>query len=154
MKKASLFITGLVVTLSIGLSSLAGFQEQSLNRGDTGGAPARPDYVSFNKGDTGGAPVKPDYASFNRGDTGGAPARPDYVNIGETGGAPANFNKGDGGGISKQDSHADHFKLNNKVKGPHNEVSFLLVVKELTYFKYVTIIVTKQLSLIAVINIF
>ena len=46
------------------------------------------------------------------------------------------------------------FKLNNKVKGPHNEVSFLLVVKELTYFKYVTIIVTKQLSLIAVINIF
>ncbi|AEW54153.1 Phr family secreted Rap phosphatase inhibitor [Bacillus cereus] len=109
MKKASLFITGLVVTLSIGLSSLAGFQEQSLNRGDTGGAPARPDYVSFNKGDTGGAPVKPDYASFNRGDTGGAPARPDYVNIGETGGAPANFNKGDGGGISKQDSHADHF---------------------------------------------
>ena len=46
------------------------------------------------------------------------------------------------------------FKLNNKVKGPHNEVSFLLVVKELTYFKCVTIIVTKQLSLIAVINIF
>ncbi|HDR7713760.1 Phr family secreted Rap phosphatase inhibitor [Bacillus cereus group sp. MYBK108-2] len=36
-----------------------------------------------------------------------APARPDYVNIGD-GGAPANFNKGDGG-ISKQDSHADHF---------------------------------------------
>lgn len=70
MKKASLFITGLVVTLSIGLNSLAGFQEQSLNRGDTGGAPAD-----------------------NRGD----------------GGAPANFNKGDGGGISKQDSHADHF---------------------------------------------
>ncbi|PFV69288.1 MULTISPECIES: Phr family secreted Rap phosphatase inhibitor [Bacillus] len=35
------------------------------------------------------------YAS--RGDTGGAPARPDYVSI------------GDGGGISKQDSHADHF---------------------------------------------
>ena len=29
-----------------------------------------------------------------------------------------------------------------------------MVVKELTYFKYVTIIVTKQLSLIAVINIF
>ncbi|MCU5459962.1 hypothetical protein [Bacillus cereus] len=119
MKKASLFITGLVATLSIGLNSLAGFQEQSLNRGDTGGAPARPDYVSFNKGDTGGAPAKQDYATFNRGDTGGAPAKPDYVNIGETGGAPANnrgdggapanFNKGDGGGISKQDSHADHF---------------------------------------------
>ncbi|QWH16484.1 Phr family secreted Rap phosphatase inhibitor [Bacillus mycoides] len=47
------------------------------------------------------------YAS--RGDTGGAPARPDYVSIGDGGGAPANFNKGDGGGISKQDSHADHF---------------------------------------------
>ncbi|AFU11684.1 PhrA [Bacillus thuringiensis MC28] len=31
------------------------------------------------------------------------------VNIGDTGGAPANFNKGDGGGISKLDSHADHF---------------------------------------------
>ncbi|PQZ54212.1 Phr family secreted Rap phosphatase inhibitor [Bacillus sp. MYb209] len=26
-----------------------------------------------------------------------APARPDYVNIGETGGAPADFNRGDGG---------------------------------------------------------
>lgn len=26
-----------------------------------------------------------------------APAKPDYVNIGDTGGAPANFNKGDGG---------------------------------------------------------
>ncbi|MGQ7876795.1 hypothetical protein [Bacillus sp. 1A] len=102
MKKASLFITGLVVTLSIGLNSLAGFQEQSLNRGDTGGAPARPDYVSFNKGDTGGVPVKPDYASFNRGDTGGAPARPDYVsfNKGDTGGAPAD-NRGDGGGVSQ-----------------------------------------------------
>ncbi|KMP34716.1 Phr family secreted Rap phosphatase inhibitor [Bacillus albus] len=39
------------------------------------------------------APARPDYVSFNKGD----------------GGAPANFNKGDGGGISKQDSHADHF---------------------------------------------
>ncbi|MCP1397044.1 MULTISPECIES: Phr family secreted Rap phosphatase inhibitor [Bacillus cereus group] len=47
--------------------------------------------------------------ALNRGD-GGAPARPDYVNIGDTGGAPANnkgdggapanFNKGDGGGVS------------------------------------------------------
>ncbi|PHA20450.1 Phr family secreted Rap phosphatase inhibitor, partial [Bacillus wiedmannii] len=44
----------------------------------------------------------PDYV--NIGDTGGAPAD----NRGD-GGAPANFNKGDGGGISKQDSHADHF---------------------------------------------
>ncbi|UYX53507.1 hypothetical protein M3Y14_04980 [Bacillus thuringiensis] len=34
--------------------------------------------------------------ALNKGD-GGAPARPDYVSI------------GDGGGISKQDSHADHF---------------------------------------------
>ncbi|MHC2832201.1 MULTISPECIES: hypothetical protein [Bacillus] len=65
--------------------------------------------VALNKGDTGGAPARPDYVSFNKGDTGGAPARPDYVNIGETGGAPANFNIGEGGGISKQDSHADHF---------------------------------------------
>ncbi|MES5847904.1 MULTISPECIES: Phr family secreted Rap phosphatase inhibitor [unclassified Bacillus cereus group] len=46
--------------------------------------------------------------AVNIGDTGGAPARPDYVNIGDTGGAPAD-NRGDGGGISKQDSHADHF---------------------------------------------
>ncbi|MCC2325968.1 Phr family secreted Rap phosphatase inhibitor, partial [Bacillus wiedmannii] len=50
-------------------------------------------------GDTGGAPAKPDYV--NIGDTGGAPAKPDYVNIGDTGGAPANFNKGDGGGVSQ-----------------------------------------------------
>lgn len=78
MKKTSLFISGLVVTLSIGLNSFAGSQNQYLNRGDTGGAPARPDYASI-------------------GDGGGAPARPDYVNIGDTGGAPANFNKGDGG---------------------------------------------------------
>ncbi|HDR6309529.1 TPA: hypothetical protein QCU60_001354 [Bacillus cereus] len=46
--------------------------------------------------------------ALNKGD-GGAPARPDYVSIGDGGGAPANFNKGDGGGISKQDSHTDHF---------------------------------------------
>lgn len=40
-------------------------------------------------------------------------------------------------------------------KGLDNEVSFfVLVIKELTYFKCVTIIVTKQLSLIAVSNIF
>ncbi|EOO21590.1 MULTISPECIES: Phr family secreted Rap phosphatase inhibitor [Bacillus cereus group] len=48
--------------------------------------------------------------AVNIGD-GGAPARPEYVNIGETGGAPAdnrgdggapaNFNKGDGGGVSQ-----------------------------------------------------
>ena len=126
MKKASLFITGLVVTLSIGLNSLAGFQEQSLNRETQEHQQGQTMLVLIKEILV--APVKPDYASFNRGDTGGAPARPDYVNIGETGGAPAdnrgdggapaNFNKGDGGGISKQDSHADHFKLNNKVKGP------------------------------------
>ncbi|PEK03093.1 Phr family secreted Rap phosphatase inhibitor [Bacillus wiedmannii] len=34
--------------------------------------------------------------AVNIGD-GGAPTRPDYINIGDTGGAPANFNKGDGG---------------------------------------------------------
>ena len=92
--------------LAIGLNSSTE-SNQYASRGDTGGAPARPDYVNI--GETGGAPAD------NRGD----------------GGAPANFNKGDGGGISKQDSHADHFKLNNKVKGPHNEVSFLLVVKRI-----------------------
>ncbi|MCU4770446.1 Phr family secreted Rap phosphatase inhibitor [Bacillus toyonensis] len=90
MKKFRLAIVGaaLVGVLSIGFNS--SFTNQAVNIGDTGGAPARPDYV-------------------NIGDTGGAPARPDYVNIGDTGGAPANFNKGDGGGISKLDSHADHF---------------------------------------------
>ncbi|MGW8752871.1 Phr family secreted Rap phosphatase inhibitor [Bacillus wiedmannii] len=89
MKKIHFGMLGiaLVGALSIGVNSA--FTNQALNIGETGGAPARPDYV-------------------NIGDTGGAPARPDYVNIGDTGGAPANF-KGDGGGISKQDSHADHF---------------------------------------------
>ncbi|MGH0448722.1 hypothetical protein ACQVPJ_28020 [Bacillus mycoides] len=38
--------------------------------------------------------------ALNKGDGGGAPARPDYVNIGDTGGAPAD-NKGDGGGLSQ-----------------------------------------------------
>ncbi|HDR7868295.1 MULTISPECIES: Phr family secreted Rap phosphatase inhibitor [Bacillus] len=77
MKKIHFGMLGiaLVGALSIGVNSA--FTNQALNIGETGGAPARPDYVSFNKGDTGGA--------------------------------PANFNKGDGGGISKQDSHADHF---------------------------------------------
>ncbi|MBX0355222.1 Phr family secreted Rap phosphatase inhibitor [Bacillus toyonensis] len=90
MKKFRLAIVGaaLVGVLSIGFNS--SFTNQAVNIGDTGGAPARPEYV-------------------NIGDTGGAPARPDYVNIGDTGGAPANFNKGDDGGISKLDSHADHF---------------------------------------------
>ena len=107
MKKIHFGMLGiaLVGVLSIGANS--SFTNQALNIGETGGAPARPDYISFNKGDTGGVPVKPDYASFNRGDTGGAPAKPDYTR-GDTGGAPAD-NRGDGGGISKQDSHADHF---------------------------------------------
>ncbi|MED1611185.1 Phr family secreted Rap phosphatase inhibitor [Bacillus paranthracis] len=88
MKKFRLAIVGtaLVGVLSIGFNS--SFTNQAVNIGDTGGAPVRPDYVNI--GDTGGAPVKPDYT---RGDTGGAPAD----------------NRGDGGGISKQDSHADHF---------------------------------------------
>jgi Phr family secreted Rap phosphatase inhibitor len=78
MKKLSGVITGLALlgTLAIGLNSSAE-SNQYASRGDTGGAPARPDYV-------------------NIGDTGGAPARPDYINIGDTGGAPAD-NKGDGG---------------------------------------------------------
>ncbi|MED0971610.1 Phr family secreted Rap phosphatase inhibitor [Bacillus paramycoides] len=85
MKKIHFGMLGiaLVGVLSIGANS--SFANQALNIGETGGAPARPDYVSFNKGDTGGAPARPDYAGFNRGDTGGAPARPDSVNIGDGG---------------------------------------------------------------------
>ncbi|PEJ07566.1 Phr family secreted Rap phosphatase inhibitor [Bacillus wiedmannii] len=77
MKKFRLAIVGtaLVGVLSIGFNS--SFANQAVNIGDTGGAPARPDYVNI--GDTGGAP-----ANFNKGD----------------GGAPAN-NKGDGGGVSQ-----------------------------------------------------
>lgn len=75
MKKIVLTVIGFAFTFSV-LGS-HDFNAVALNKGDTGGAPARPDYVSFNKGDTGGA--------------------------------PANFNIGEGGGISKQDSHADHF---------------------------------------------
>lgn len=84
-KKIGMTVTGIVLVgiVSVGLNS--SFVQQA-EHGDVP-APARPDYVSFNKGDTGGAPAD------NRGD----------------GGAPVNFNKGDGGGISKQDSHADHF---------------------------------------------
>lgn len=84
MRKIVLTVIGFVFTFSV-LGS-HNFNAVALNKGDTGGAPARPDYVSFNKGDTGGAPANPDYASFN---------------IGDTGGAPANFNKGDGGGVSQ-----------------------------------------------------
>ncbi|MFC9446162.1 hypothetical protein ACFTSE_07970 [Bacillus cereus] len=68
MKKIVLTVIGFAFTLSLGFHD---FNSVALNKGDGGGAPARPDYVSFNKGDTGGAPAKPDY---NRGDTGGAPA--------------------------------------------------------------------------------
>ncbi|EJS64468.1 MULTISPECIES: Phr family secreted Rap phosphatase inhibitor [Bacillus] len=82
-KKIGMAVTGIVLVgiVSVGLNS--SFVQQA-EHGDVP-APARPDYVNI--GDTGGAPAD------NRGD----------------GGAPANFNKGDGGGISKQDSHADHF---------------------------------------------
>ncbi|MBE7102639.1 Phr family secreted Rap phosphatase inhibitor [Bacillus cereus] len=78
MKKLSRVITGLALlaTLAIGLNSSTG-SNQYATRGDTGGAPARPDYVNI--GETGGAP-----ANFNKGD----------------GGAPAD-NKGDGGGVSQ-----------------------------------------------------
>ncbi|MGE1127195.1 Phr family secreted Rap phosphatase inhibitor [Bacillus wiedmannii] len=78
MKKLSKLITGLALlgALAIGLNSSTE-SNQYASRGDTGGAPAKPDYVNI--GDTGGAP-----ANFNKGD----------------GGAPAN-NKGDGGGVSQ-----------------------------------------------------
>ncbi|HDR7782089.1 MULTISPECIES: Phr family secreted Rap phosphatase inhibitor [Bacillus] len=82
-KKIGMAVTSIVLVgiVSVGLNS--SFVQQA-EHGDVP-APARPDYVNI--GETGGAPAD------NRGD----------------GGAPANFNKGDGGGISKQDSHADHF---------------------------------------------
>ncbi|TPV45964.1 Phr family secreted Rap phosphatase inhibitor [Bacillus dicomae] len=80
MKKIHFGMLGIVLVgaLSIGVNSA--FTNQALNIGETGGAPARPDYVNI--GDTGGAPAKPDYT---RGDTGGAPAD----------------NRGDGGGVSQ-----------------------------------------------------
>ncbi|MBY7111532.1 Phr family secreted Rap phosphatase inhibitor [Bacillus sp. 17RED48] len=83
LKKIGMAVTGIVLVgiVSVGLNS--SFVQQA-EHGDVP-APARPDYVNI--GETGGAPAD------NRDD----------------GGAPANFNKGDGGGISKQDSHADHF---------------------------------------------
>lgn len=52
MKKIALTVVGFAFTLSIlGTNNLSGF---SLNKGDGGGAPARPDYISI--GDGGGAP--------------------------------------------------------------------------------------------------
>lgn len=66
MKKIVLTVMGFAFTLSLGFHD---FNSVALNKGDGGGAPARPEYVNI--GDTGGAPVKPDYT---RGDTGGAPA--------------------------------------------------------------------------------
>lgn len=51
MKKISLVITGLVITLSLGLNAFTESQQQSLNRGDGGGAPARPDYINIAHGD-------------------------------------------------------------------------------------------------------
>lgn len=96
MKKIHFGMLGIALVGALSIGANSSFTNQALNIGETGGAPARPDYVSFNKGDTGGAPAKPNYASFNRGDTGGAPAN---FNRGD-GGAPAN-NKGDGGGVSQ-----------------------------------------------------
>ncbi|EJR36137.1 hypothetical protein [Bacillus mycoides] len=63
MKKIVLTVIGFAFTLSLGFHD---FNSVALNKGDGGGAPARPDYVSV--GDGGGAP-----ANFNKGD-GGAPA--------------------------------------------------------------------------------
>ncbi|HDR7758814.1 Phr family secreted Rap phosphatase inhibitor [Bacillus cereus] len=77
MKKINVLIAGLVILLSLGLTAFTESEQHALNRGDGGGAPARPDYVNI--GDTGGAPAD------NKGDTGGAPAD----------------NKGDGGGVSQ-----------------------------------------------------
>ncbi|MGN4425924.1 hypothetical protein ACTFQN_19115 [Bacillus cereus group sp. MYBK30-1] len=62
MKKIVFTVIGFAFTLSF-LGS-HDFNSVALNKGDGGGAPARPDYISFNKGD-GGAP-----ADFNRGDGG------------------------------------------------------------------------------------
>ncbi|MED1565552.1 Phr family secreted Rap phosphatase inhibitor [Bacillus paramycoides] len=66
-KKIRIVVTGLALVgiVSVGLNS--SFVQQA-EHGDVP-APARPDYVNI--GDTGGAPAKPDYT---RGDTGGAPA--------------------------------------------------------------------------------
>ncbi len=88
MRKIVLTVIGFAFTFSV-LGS-HDFNAVALNKGDTGGAPARPDYVSFNKGDTGGAPARPEYVSFNKGDGGGA---------------PANFNKGDG--VAPADNRGD-----------------------------------------------
>ncbi|MED1554804.1 Phr family secreted Rap phosphatase inhibitor [Bacillus paramycoides] len=62
MKKIHFGMLGiaLVGVLSIGANS--SFANQALNIGETGGAPARPDYVNI--GDTGGAPAD------NKGDGG------------------------------------------------------------------------------------
>ncbi|MFD5260960.1 hypothetical protein ACFWJC_09265 [Bacillus wiedmannii] len=62
MRKIVLTVIGFAFIFSV-LGS-HNFNAVALNKGDTGGAPARPDYVSFNKGDTGGAPAD------NRGDGG------------------------------------------------------------------------------------
>jgi hypothetical protein len=60
MKKIVLTVIGFAFTLSLGSHD---FNSVALNKGDGGGAPARPDYVSI--GDGGGAPAD------NRGDGGG-----------------------------------------------------------------------------------
>ncbi|MBT2578202.1 Phr family secreted Rap phosphatase inhibitor [Bacillus sp. ISL-8] len=77
MKKIHFGMLGIALVGALSIGANSSFTNQALNIGETGGAPARPDYVSI--GDGGGAPAD------NRGD----------------GGAPANFNKGDGGGVSQ-----------------------------------------------------
>lgn len=79
MKKIHFGMLGIALVGALSIGANSSFTNQALNIGETGGAPARPDYVSFNKGDGGGAP-----ANFNKGD----------------GGAPAD-NRGDGGGVSQ-----------------------------------------------------
>lgn len=64
MKKINVLIAGLVILLSLGLTAFTESEQHALNRGDGGGAPARPDYVNI--GDTGGAPP-----ADNKGDGGG-----------------------------------------------------------------------------------
>ena len=62
-EKINVLIAGLVILLSLGLTAFTESEQHALNRGDGGGAPARPDYVNI--GDTGGAPAD------NKGDGGG-----------------------------------------------------------------------------------
>ncbi|WP_242237732.1 Phr family secreted Rap phosphatase inhibitor [Bacillus cereus group sp. BfR-BA-01316] len=66
MKKIHFGMLGIALVGALSIGANGSFTNQALNIGETGGAPARPDYVNI--GETGGAP-----ANFNKGD-GGAPA--------------------------------------------------------------------------------